>query len=447
MVNTKKRVVGEDLYDAPLATNLNGSIAYPTTSGKNATDHAATRSYDTNEYVPSGKNATDHAAQRVYSSEPAASTNNNGNGFQYGTYNYGTFSYDPYVRGNFSYKDAPEYINRYQQQIDELSNEILHWQGFNYNVNADPLYQQYAEQYNRNGQNAMRNTLAQMAARTGGMGSSYAGTAAQNAYNEYMQGLNDKVPELYQLAYSMYNDKLNKRRNDLSMLEALEQGDYGKYVDLLQQYNADRNVAYNAWNATEGSKEDADRAKMSMDYNVWKAQQDNAYNVWKAQQDNAYNQWLYQQDQAAKELEYQRSQSDMEANYKAQLQQLQDALANLQLNGTEEKTETPAEEPREIDYSKYTRQPDYLDDDQGGLPEKKYTGPVDYLDDDQGGLPEKTVERQVLDAIDNQMKNGASSQQLLQMIDEAIEAGLLKKGTVSGPLGEIQKKYGGRYGK
>ena len=208
-------------------------------------------------------------------------------------YTNGTFSYTPYYRSAFSYKDAPEYINRYQQQIDDLSNRILHWQGFNYNVNADPLYQQYAEQYNRNGQNAMRNALAQISARTGGMASSYAGTAAQNAYNEYMQGLNDKIPELYQLAYDMYNDKLNKQRNDLSMLEALEQGDYGKYVDLLNQYNTDRNLAYNVWNATESAKEDSNDLM-------------NQY---------AYKMWLEQQDQA-----------NQKSSYESQIKQLQDAL-------------------------------------------------------------------------------------------------------------------------
>lgn len=237
------------------------------------------------------------------------------NGYTVPDYQYGSWSYNPYQRSGFSYKDAPEYINRYQEQIDNLANQIQHWQGFSYNYNTDPLYQQYAEAYNRNGQNAMRNTLAQMAARTGGMASSYAGTAAQNAYNEYMQGLNDKIPELYQLAYGMYNDRLNKQRNDLSMLEALEQGDYAKYVDLLNQYNTDRNMAYNVWNTTEGAREDADRAKAQYDYNVWKAQQDNAYDVWSMQQNAAYNTWKaqndanyaawkYQQDQAAADKEY-----------------------------------------------------------------------------------------------------------------------------------------------
>lgn len=149
--------------------------------------------------------------------------------------------------GSFSYEAAPEYVSRYQDQINSLSHEILGRAPFSYDYNNDPNYQQYAESYTKNGQRAMQDTLGQMAARTGGLASSYAGSAAQQSYNNYMSDLAAKIPELYQLAYSMYQDEGDRKMDQLSMLQALENSDYARYNDLLSQYNNDRNFQYGAW--------------------------------------------------------------------------------------------------------------------------------------------------------------------------------------------------------
>lgn len=149
--------------------------------------------------------------------------------------------------GGFSYEAAPEYVSRYQDQINSLSQEILGRAPFSYDYNNDPNYQQYAESYTKNGQRAMQDTLGQMAARTGGLASSYAGSAAQQTYNNYMSDLAAKIPELYQLAYSMYQDEGDRKMDQLSMLQALENSDYARYNDLLSQYNNDRNFQYGAW--------------------------------------------------------------------------------------------------------------------------------------------------------------------------------------------------------
>ena len=64
---------------------------------------------------------------------------------------------------------------------------------FNYDYASDPLYQNYARQYTNAGKRAMEDTLAQVSARTGGLASSYAGSAAQQAYNRYMTELGNVV--------------------------------------------------------------------------------------------------------------------------------------------------------------------------------------------------------------------------------------------------------------
>ncbi len=83
----------------------------------------------------------------------------------------------------------------------------LNREDFQYDVNADALYQRYKDQYTQLGKRAMQDTMGQAAALTGGYSSSYAQSVGQQAYNRYLQQLGDVVPELYQLAYDRYRDK------------------------------------------------------------------------------------------------------------------------------------------------------------------------------------------------------------------------------------------------
>ena len=149
--------------------------------------------------------------------------------------------------GKFSYASAPNYTSRYQNQIDELTKAILNREAFSYDPETDPTYQQYKEAYTRDGQRAMQDTLGQVSARTGGLASSYAGSAAQQTYDNYMAAQEDKIPELRQLAYTMYQDEGDTQRANLEMLMALDQGDYAKYADLLSQWNTDRSFDYGVY--------------------------------------------------------------------------------------------------------------------------------------------------------------------------------------------------------
>ena len=146
--------------------------------------------------------------------------------------------------GSFSYAQAPTYVSKYQDQINALTARLMGAAPFSYDPDSDPTYQQYKESYTRSGERAMQDTLGQIAARTGGLASSYAASASQQAYDNYMAALADKVPELKQLAYSMYLDEQSALRSNLNTLLSLEQSEYAKYLDALSQYNADRNFAY-----------------------------------------------------------------------------------------------------------------------------------------------------------------------------------------------------------
>ena len=115
-------------------------------------------------------------------------------------------------------------------------NAYTNRQPFQYDVNGDALYQQYKDRYIQNGQRAMQDTMGQAAALTGGYGSSYAQNVGQQAYNQYMTGLNDVIPELYQLALDKYDRETERLQNQYALYADLEAQDYSRHQDVQAAY-------------------------------------------------------------------------------------------------------------------------------------------------------------------------------------------------------------------
>lgn len=132
------------------------------------------------------------------------------------------------------------YQSKYQGQIDQVMQNITDRKPFQYDVNADALYQQYKDRYTQMGRQAMQDTMGQAAALTGGYGNTYAQNAGQQAYGAYMQGLTDKIPELYQLALDKYDRDAALEKEKYSVLKDADATDYGRWGDTLNQWNTDR---------------------------------------------------------------------------------------------------------------------------------------------------------------------------------------------------------------
>ncbi len=166
----------------------------------------------------------------------------------YGNYSGGTDGSEYYLEAlnpsSFSYEDAPEYTSQYSDASAQLLEQLLNRDDFSYDPDSDELYAQYKKQYAREGQRSAADALGTAAAASGGIPSSYAATAAAQAGNYYASQLTDKIPELYQLAYSRYQDEYDKLLSDLSAVQSAEQLDYEKYLDQLEQYNTDRDFSY-----------------------------------------------------------------------------------------------------------------------------------------------------------------------------------------------------------
>ena len=128
------------------------------------------------------------------------------------------------------------YQSQWQRQLESTLEQILNRKTFQYDMNADALYNQYRDQYIRQGKLAMEDTMGVSAALTGGYGSSYAQQVGQQTYQGYLASLNDKLPELYRLALSKYQQEGEDLLGRYDLLSKQESTDYGRFQD-----------AYTAW--------------------------------------------------------------------------------------------------------------------------------------------------------------------------------------------------------
>lgn len=139
---------------------------------------------------------------------------------------------------------TPQYQATYDQQLNDLYQQIVNRDKFSYDINEDALYQQYADQYVTQGKLAMQDTMGQAAAMTGGYGNSYAESVGQQAYQGYLQQLNDKVPELYGMAYDQYAQEGQDLLNQYAMLGEMRDTEYQRYQDELDQYWNNKSFEY-----------------------------------------------------------------------------------------------------------------------------------------------------------------------------------------------------------
>ena len=185
-----------------------------------------------------------------------------------------------------------EYTSAWQTQLNDTLNKILNREKFSYDLNGDALYQQYKDQYTTQGKLAMMDTMGQAAAMTGGYGNSYTQSVGQQAYQGYLQQLNDRIPELYQLALNQYNTEGDNLYSQASLMAGMEEQDYGRYRDQMSDYNTE----------LDRLTDDA-RYQAEQDYSKWADDQSFQY-----QQDRdktSDSQWQAEFDEAKRQYDEQ----------------------------------------------------------------------------------------------------------------------------------------------
>ena len=143
-------------------------------------------------------------------------------------------------QGNFGGGgSAPEWQgSQWDDLLNQVANELA---TMNYeDWTKGDQYKALAERYGNQGRMSMQDVLGQISSRTGGLASSYATTAAQQQYNQFMSQLEDVARQMYSSDRSDLLDKAN-------MYRQLGQDDYDKYLDDLGQWNTDRNFQYGVY--------------------------------------------------------------------------------------------------------------------------------------------------------------------------------------------------------
>lgn len=175
-----------------------------------------------------------------------------------------------------------EYRSAWERQLKEAMERILNREDFRYNLNGDALYQQYKDQAIRNGRLAMMDTMGQAAALTGGYGSSYSQNAGQQAYQQSLMQLNDRIPELYSLAMQQYQMQGQRMKDQYDLLSGAEETDYGRYRDALGTWQKDQDRLWSMY--TDARDFDYGQFRDSVSDEQWQKEFDEALRRWKAAQ-------------------------------------------------------------------------------------------------------------------------------------------------------------------
>lgn len=177
------------------------------------------------------------------------------------------------------------YASRWEKLLAEALEKLQSRQPFAYSLNGDALYRQYKNRAEESGKRAMEDTMAQAAALTGGYGNSYAQSVGQQAYQNALGALGDKIPELYALALEQYDRQGQQLQNRYGQLLDLENRDYARYRDNVQDGMNRENQLWNRYNSLK-----------AQDYTAWENALEREYQAIRDSVEDA--QWQAQFDEA-----------------------------------------------------------------------------------------------------------------------------------------------------
>lgn len=208
-------------------------------------------------------------------------------------------------------KNPDKYQSKYSEEIESILNDILNREKFSYNLNADPLYEQYRELYTQNGKKAMMDTMGEATALTGGYGNSYAVTAGSQSYQEYLNDLNSVALDLRDRAYEQYGDEGDKLFEDVTLLRSLDGDDYEKYLDELERYYKDGEYLLEKLT----SMTDAEYEQFLAEVEAWENDRDYAFKKYT----DSLDRQEFLEEMEFKKAEAKRDQANADRNYQLSL--------------------------------------------------------------------------------------------------------------------------------
>ena len=219
--------------------------------------------------------------------------------FNFRNYNATVGGSAAYDKMNTAIKDIEGYrpfewdnSESYQQRL----NDLLNREAFSYDINADELYQQYKDMYQKQGQRAMKDAMGRAAALSGGYGNSYAQSVGQQAYAQSLEGLTDRSMQLYQMAWDRYNQEGQNLLNNLGVLGDDYNRKYGEYGDtykrLLDKYGIASDTYYKGHELYNQNRQiNNDLLQKEFDNDMSILDRNDSNEKWKSEEKNNHN-WL-----------------------------------------------------------------------------------------------------------------------------------------------------------
>ena len=195
---------------------------------------------------------------------------------------------DTYNRLQAELDSKPGFQSTYESKLGELYDQIMNREKFSYNFNADPMYQMYKDQYTQQGKQAMEDTMGQASALTGGYGSSYGQSVGQQSYQNYLNELNNMIPELRNEAYQQYVNEGNELLNKYNVTSDAYNREYGQYRDQVADWQADRSFDYGMYS----DERQFDYNQFASERDYWNQEYWNERNsAWANQQQEDQSNW------------------------------------------------------------------------------------------------------------------------------------------------------------
>lgn len=191
-----------------------------------------------------------------------------------------------------------EYQSQWQQGMTDILNKYQNRGPFQYDINADAMYQQMVDRYMQQGQQAMMDTMGQAAMLTGGYGNSYAQSVGQQTYQGYLQGANDMMPQFYQMALDRYKMEGDDMLQQYGLMADQENTAYSRYMDDVNRYYAELDRLQGAYDSERDYDYNRFTHDQAFDYGIYTDDQNRQYQLDRdATEDQRWqDQWAYQQE-------------------------------------------------------------------------------------------------------------------------------------------------------
>ncbi len=276
------------------------------------------------------------------------------------------------------------YDRKWADRLDSLVDMYVNRADFEYSPDDDLVWQQAKATALRDGKRAMEDTVARAVSLSGGYANSYAATAGAQAYQRAVTDVAASADDYYAKAYEKYLDEENRLLDQLTLIGKLDDEEYSRYMDELDDaeaaYDDEYKRDYAAWRDSVADRRYADetayereRDRLDREYKAWRDSiadsryaDETAYERERDRLDREYKAWRdsIADSRYADETAYERDQDRLEREYKAWRDSVSDeqnradtALSYAKLSEDARQFDTKQDYDRlKAEYDAYVRQ-------------------------------------------------------------------------------------------